>query len=315
MCNHFKNEVSVVIATKDRPEELYNCFNSVLVQTSLPKEIIIVDDGQLDQFVLTLMNQQISQVRGISFIYKKKNGNTGQGMSYNLGASIARGDIVLFLDDDVVLFDDYVENILEVYVQRAAEGIGGVSGVVVNEGIPTNLNVIKQMYDRFFLLSNGKQGEIIPWGFQTDFRGITEESEVDWLRTGCASFRREVLKAYKFHQINEGRAELVDVEFGWRASRSQKLIVAPSAKLYHYPSITREGLLENGIKQTYTRCWMFQQHASKTFRNVLFFVWANFGLFLRNFLTGPFNKKVGFSKAIGNIIGLFKYISEQVWSD
>ncbi|MEM1585977.1 MAG: glycosyltransferase family A protein, partial [Candidatus Bathyarchaeia archaeon] len=33
----------------------------------------------------------------------------------NIGARVAKGDIVLFLDSDVILLEDYIENILEVF--------------------------------------------------------------------------------------------------------------------------------------------------------------------------------------------------------
>lgn len=45
--------ISICIPTKDRPEELKRCIKSILEQTVLPSEIVIIDDGNLDADVFT----------------------------------------------------------------------------------------------------------------------------------------------------------------------------------------------------------------------------------------------------------------------
>ena len=42
-------QVAVIIATMNREKELKRCIDSIKTQTILPKEIIIVDDGNLNQ--------------------------------------------------------------------------------------------------------------------------------------------------------------------------------------------------------------------------------------------------------------------------
>ena len=45
-------DISIIIPTYNSPEELQNCLASILEQTVLPGEIIIVDDGNLEQIPL-----------------------------------------------------------------------------------------------------------------------------------------------------------------------------------------------------------------------------------------------------------------------
>ena len=42
-------QVSVIIPTYNREKELKTCLNSILHQTKLPKEVIIVDDSDNDK--------------------------------------------------------------------------------------------------------------------------------------------------------------------------------------------------------------------------------------------------------------------------
>ena len=44
------NKVTIVIPTKNRPEEVINCLKSVLAQSILPQEIVIVDGGGINQY-------------------------------------------------------------------------------------------------------------------------------------------------------------------------------------------------------------------------------------------------------------------------
>ncbi|MBF0546587.1 MAG: glycosyltransferase family 2 protein [Candidatus Riflebacteria bacterium] len=86
-----KQTVSVVIPTYNCPF-LREAIDSVLRQTCLPDEIIVVDDGSLTKV------EPLERYRGkVKYLYQE---NTGQAGARNLGVSNAIGDWVAFLDSD-----------------------------------------------------------------------------------------------------------------------------------------------------------------------------------------------------------------------
>ena len=111
---------SLIIPTYNRPKELSDCMDSVLKQTVLPDEVIIIDDGNLGE----IPYEKACQNKGIHTIYYKKD-TPGLTKSRNKGVELSSGDIILFLDDDVILFPDYIEQILAGYDENTS-GVGGL---------------------------------------------------------------------------------------------------------------------------------------------------------------------------------------------
>ncbi|MFV4844884.1 glycosyltransferase family 2 protein [Edwardsiella tarda] len=89
------NKVSVVIPTHSRPDLLNKAINSVLSQTYKPYEIIVVDDTKSDS-----TPQFLSMLESDITIKFERNTSSGACSSRNLGARIASGDFIAFLDDD-----------------------------------------------------------------------------------------------------------------------------------------------------------------------------------------------------------------------
>jgi glycosyltransferase involved in cell wall biosynthesis len=87
--------VSVVIPVYRRQKEAVEAIRSVLAQTELPLEIIIVDDGSPAPFELPhdlLANTAIRLVR--------LSENGGAARARNAGIALVRGDWIAFLDSD-----------------------------------------------------------------------------------------------------------------------------------------------------------------------------------------------------------------------
>jgi len=87
--------ISVVIPTHKRPALLKRAIESVLNQTVLPFEILIVDDIGSDDSkeVVKSFNQGF-----LRYIHNED--GQGASSSRNLGAQLAEGEFIAFLDDD-----------------------------------------------------------------------------------------------------------------------------------------------------------------------------------------------------------------------
>ena len=114
-------QVSVIIPSYNRRQDLCRCIDSVRAQISTFLEIIVVDDCSVDDTIIFL-RLNYPDVRLISCAHRN-------GPSYlrNLGLREARGDFILFLDSDVILPEkDIVHKMVETLSRDKSIGeIGG----------------------------------------------------------------------------------------------------------------------------------------------------------------------------------------------
>lgn len=87
--------ISVIIPTYNRAKMIEYCIKSILEQTILPNEIIIVDDASSDdtESVIASLNNNL-----IKFIKLDKNG--GAQVARNIGITKANSKWIAFLDSD-----------------------------------------------------------------------------------------------------------------------------------------------------------------------------------------------------------------------
>jgi glycosyltransferase involved in cell wall biosynthesis len=91
--------LSVVIPTRDRADVLERCLAAL--EREQPDEVVVVDDGSTDHTPEVLARHQWVRTRRL----------TGEGRSAakNAGVEVATGDVVLFMDDDVIATPGLVE--------------------------------------------------------------------------------------------------------------------------------------------------------------------------------------------------------------
>ena len=95
---------SVVICTRDRPEELRQCLSSLPRQTHPPREIIVVDNASRDQ-----RTRDVALAAGVTYVREDR---PGLDIARNAGALRATGDIVAYTDDDVLLHPRWLEQLI-----------------------------------------------------------------------------------------------------------------------------------------------------------------------------------------------------------
>ena len=94
--------VSVIIPTYNRKNLLKRALHSVISQTFVPQEIIVVDDGSSDR-TKDWVSERFPDVR---YIYQD---NSGVSSARNAGIKEAIGSWIAFLDSD----DEWMSNKLE----------------------------------------------------------------------------------------------------------------------------------------------------------------------------------------------------------
>ncbi len=130
--------VSIIMLTFNALEYTKKCINSVLEHTHLPYELILVDNGSQDGTV-EYLNALKEQYEHIKVIFNKKN----KGFAYgnNQGARRAKGKYLLFLNNDVLVADGWLNDLASVLIDNPYVGMVGpitnsISGRQRVENVP-----------------------------------------------------------------------------------------------------------------------------------------------------------------------------------
>src|ERR1700730_9477794 len=143
--------VSLLIATKNRADELGLAVRSVLQQSVLPAEIIILDQSPTDrgrevaQSVFASAPSDAAQ--GIALRYLRDPSVPGTAAARNRLLDLATGEVVLFIEDDSYLEPDFIEQMRDCYLDRP--DIVGISGMITNYIRPAwNARCWSTIFDR-----------------------------------------------------------------------------------------------------------------------------------------------------------------------
>src|SRR5689334_15862975 len=90
--------VSIIVPARNEEVSLGACLGSLVAQTGMSKEIIVVDDGSTDR------TREIAESFGVKVIQPSRlpEGWTGKNNAVSAGSKVARGEWLLFTDADTV---------------------------------------------------------------------------------------------------------------------------------------------------------------------------------------------------------------------
>ena len=132
-------KISAVIPVYNRAEMVRRAIESVLNQTILPMEIIVVNDGSTDD-TPTILNQYANRIQIIN------QENNGVSSARNTGIKAASGEWVAFLDSDDEWLPDRIENGLKFHEQNPQYRIFQSEEIWIRRGKRVNKKKIHQKY-------------------------------------------------------------------------------------------------------------------------------------------------------------------------
>ncbi|WP_298060138.1 glycosyltransferase, partial [uncultured Fusobacterium sp.] len=124
-----KEKISVIVTLYNRLEYARNMILSLLHQTLMIDELVFADDGSKDDVadvIKDLVDRCPFEIKGV---YQEDIGFR-LARSRNNGARVATGDFLIFLDQDVIMPDDFIEKI---YINRKKKCIISSRGILSYE--------------------------------------------------------------------------------------------------------------------------------------------------------------------------------------
>jgi GT2 family glycosyltransferase len=229
--------ISAVIATCGRPNDVAECVESLLSGFETPEEIVVVDDGDVDEtrakFAERGVIEDVTHIEGAG-----KN----VAAARNTGIRAASGDLICFVDDDVIVPPNWLEEILDTYDRH--DDVMGVGGYVLNFN-PKDIN--KANVESFgyraltafrHLFLQHKVGQISPVGilWSPHIFMTSELRNVEALQGCNMTFRSEVFEDVMFDEWygTKGSSACEEQDFSSRvAAAGHRLVYNPHATVVH----------------------------------------------------------------------------------
>lgn len=133
--------VSIVLSTRDRPDQLARCLPALLAQHYPAYEVIIVDNAPTTSATADFMHQQCADEPRIRYVREDR---PGLSVARNRGVLEARGDIIAFTDDDVIVDTYWLAGLAQGF--SVAEKVACVTNLI----LPLKLeNSIQLWFEEF----------------------------------------------------------------------------------------------------------------------------------------------------------------------
>ena len=312
-----------------RPMALRNLLNSVNEQTLYPNEIIVVDGSLNDETSRLISHLNYRHLK--YFIVDETNRGLTKQRNFGIKKVSETSEIICFLDDDIILENDYFEKLMMTYhIKTAALAVGGyIKNEVIWEKSNNRDNSDKFYFDgwirdepsRFKMRRKFGLLPDTPPGFLPTFahgRSIGflppsgEIYEVEQIMGGVSSYKKEVFEKLSFSTYFEGYGLYEDADFSLRLAKIGKLYINTDAQLYHHhdekgrPNMYKYGkmVIKNGWY-----VWRVKYPKPSLKAKIKWHATAILLIVIR--LSNIFNsrqKKQALTESLGRLLGLFSLI-------
>lgn len=229
-----RKPVSVIIPSKDNPAVLSKCIHSLMGQTDYGNmEIIVVDNGSNDKNknkILEMNNRIVEEYR-FRYLYRPMPFNFSA--MCNLGAKEAKGDFLLFLNDDMEIVE---EGWLRIMLSKAEKSYVGAVGAKL---LYPNSKKIQHMGITSIHLGPAHELQY-SWDNEEHYHGYNRCAvNVSAVTGACLLMRREVFERTNGFSENL-QVAFNDVELCFQLLRLGYMnVCCNNTFLYHHESLSR----------------------------------------------------------------------------
>lgn len=240
-------DISVVLCTYNRADILRGALSSLAamaVPTDLDWEIVVVDNNSNDR-----TRAVVDEFRAVSPAPVRYSFEGKQGLSHarQLGVTVARGEIIAFTDDDVVVDSAWLDELWAAFATLDAACVGGPIMPIWQAPPPPWL--MEDLHGALALLDLGTQVCVL---------------DVPRLWGANMAFRSEVLKQHGGFDHRLGRT--ADKLYAGEETDLMHRILRAGGKLVYYPTARVSHLIPaSRLRKRYFRTWRFHQGQLKAY--------------------------------------------------
>ena len=297
--------LAFVIPTKDRGEDLRRMLRSLVAQTRLPDQVIVVDGSgvEVSWCVAEFPELNIDYVRLLP---------PSLSAQRNAGMAVLRPEITHagYLDDDVVLELDAVYEMASFW-GGAGLDVGGAAFNVV-DGASSGSSALSWRST----VAGAGLGSIAPSGVVRELGEVQVNLETDWLCGGAQIWLREVIDNYSYDNWFQGTGLMEDVDYSYGVRECNRLFVVAAARLAHFtPPVRPDRQFLFGKWQVVNRMYIVRKYRHRGLS--LLKAWgASLLLLVSNSVRGILYRQSGlWDRGLGNMAGIVSELrggSEQI---
>jgi len=248
---------SVLIATKGRPSALERTLESLSRCDPPPDELVVADgDEQRSAETVSAEFSGRGSLPAVSYLAAPP------GLTRQRNHAIARagGDVLVFLDDDVLVDPRFLAELAGAYRD---EDVVGATGRVREQGARRFGGSRSPI--RRFLFGRGREGTMTRFGYPRRIQGVDEERDVEFMQGCLMSGRREAVEQVGFDESLAGYALCEDEDFSYRLSRIGRLRYLPAAVVKHENTGFRTSASRDFNRQLMiNRAYLFRKNFEQT---------------------------------------------------
>ncbi len=208
--------VAVIVPVYNGGERFRASLGSIRQTVPPPDEVIVIGDGDTDG------SSQYAEAAGVT-VYRFPHPG-GPGRARNLGATKATSDLLFFIDADVTVPENVIEQARDVFARDA--DVAAIIGSYDDQ--PGESNFLSQYRNllHHYVHQNGREEASTFWG-------------------ACGAIRREVFLAMGGFDETYRRPSIEDIELGYRLKRAgHRIRLCKSLQVTHWKRWTIASMLQ-----------------------------------------------------------------------
>jgi len=220
------HKVGVLIPTRNRPQKVRKLLASLVKSSIQPTQVVVVSSGDEISEVLN----EFSSLLNVKY---EHSASCGQANQKKIGVNLLEQDLdwVVFLDDDLVVQPNCIENALRDVLDFEILSDNRVTGVGL--ALPPtsralNSHGVLRWIGRAFLISNAKPGVVSKNGHAASYLESRETLPTQWLN-GASMWRRNSINFYGKDLVSTKYAACEDLIFSYSQFQGSNLIYSPNA--------------------------------------------------------------------------------------
>ena len=230
-------KISIIIPVYNSSFTLKECLNSIFSSTFKDYEVIVVSGNSTDDSIKIAKQFQIKIIELPE--------NKGPALARNKGFQVAQGDIILFLDSDVILNKNSLSLIIDKF---SLTEVNAIQGIYSHE--PNYKYLATQFYQSYLCY----------------YVWPENKKYATTLVTGCFAIRKEIFNKFGGFDVNIENASCEDEKFGYSLiEKGYKVLILRDLQVVHRVNYNVINFIKRRLTQEFDRIKFYLRE--KTYTN------------------------------------------------